>query len=83
MPECGSQVILCDVPIRIDTYQGCSHHCKYCFVYRKYDITNIRPAEGAQAVENFIKGKRNKETNWCDWNIPLHWGGGVRSVSAV
>lgn len=75
MPECGSQIILCDVPVRIDTYKGCSHHCQYCFVYRKYDISNIGLGESAQSVMNFIKGKRNKETNWCDWNIPLHWGG--------
>lgn len=75
MPECGSQVTLCDVPIRIDTYKGCSHHCKYCFVYRKYDISNIGLGESVQSVVNFIQGKRTKETNWCDWNIPLHWGG--------
>ncbi len=31
MPECGSQVILCDLPVRMDTYKGCSHNCKYCF----------------------------------------------------
>ena len=24
---------------------------------------------------NFISGARTKETNWCDWDIPLHWGG--------
>lgn len=75
MPECGSQITLCDLPIRLDTYRGCSHHCKYCFVYRKYDISNIGLGEGVQAVLNFIKGERNQNTSWCDWNIPLHWGG--------
>ena len=24
MPSCGSQIFLCDVPIRFDTYKGCS-----------------------------------------------------------
>lgn len=75
MPKCGSQCILCDVPIRIDTYKGCSHGCKYCFVYRKYDISKIKVDEKAQSVINFIKGKRDGATRWCDWNIPLHWGG--------
>ena len=75
MPACGSQCILCDVPIRIDSYQGCSHACKYCFVYRKYDISKIKLYDSVQSVLNFIQGKRNGETRWCDWNIPLHWGG--------
>ena len=25
-------------------------------------------------LRNFIDGKRNAETKWCDWNIPLQWG---------
>lgn len=72
---CGSQVILCDVPIRFDTYKGCSHACKYCFVKRKTDITQIEAQNCIKSLVGFINGKRNAETNWCDWNIPLHWGG--------
>lgn len=75
MPSCGSQVFLCDVPIRFDTYQGCSHACKYCFVYRSYDISKIKRGESAESLRKFIEGKRTKETMWADWNIPLHWGG--------
>ena len=75
MPRCGSQVFLCDVPVRFDTYKGCSHGCKYCFVFRKYDIKDIKPNETAKALMNFINKKRNQETVWCDWDIPLHWGG--------
>lgn len=75
MPECGSQVPICDVPIRFDTYKGCSFGCKYCFVRRKVDISKIEKGEGAAALLNFIEGKRSLETNWCDWDIPLHWGG--------
>lgn len=75
MAACGSQCTICDVPIRIDTYRGCSHGCKYCFVYRNYNISKIRPGDGAQSVIDFIKGKRCADTRWCDWNIPLHWGG--------
>ncbi len=49
--------------------------CKYCFVQLKYDIANIEKGEGVKSLRSFIEGKRNTETVWCDWNIPLHWGG--------
>lgn len=75
MPECGSQAVLCDLPIRFDTYRGCSHACRYCFAMRKIDINEIRANETQIALESFIKGERNRLTNWCDWDIPLHWGG--------
>lgn len=75
MPKCGSQVTLCDVPIRFDTYEGCSHACSYCFVNRKNDISKIRLGESAHALERFIAGERNQLTSFCDWDIPLHWGG--------
>lgn len=75
MPDCGSQVVLCDLPVRFDTYKGCSHACKYCFVKRKKDISDIEKGETAKALLNFINGKRSQVLNWCDWDIPLHWGG--------
>lgn len=77
MPKCGSQCWLCDIPIRYDTYKGCSHGCKYCFVQRngKYELSDIKKDEGPKALKDWISGKRTKETNWCDWDIPLHWGG--------
>ncbi len=75
MIECGSQIVLCDLPIRLDSYQGCSHACEYCFVKRKYDIKNIKPINSVNSLKGFIKGERTSLTNWCDWNIPLHWGG--------
>lgn len=73
--RCGSQVTICDVPISFDTYKGCSHACAYCFVKRKIDISEIEKDNCVQALARFIEGKRTKETQWCDWNIPLHWGG--------
>ena len=75
MPTAGSQVILCDVPIRFDTYEGCSHACSYCFAQRNRDISKIKMGESVNSLLNFIKGYRDKNTNWCDWDIPLHWGG--------
>lgn len=73
--ESGTQVTLCDMPIRIDTYKGCSHNCKYCFVKAGYDISKIKPSNCVEALKRFIDGQRTQLTNWCDWNIPLHWGG--------
>lgn len=75
MPNCGSQCWLCDLPIRFDTYKGCSHACRYCFANAKRDLTDIKPFEGVKALESFINGGRNIETRWCDWKIPIHWGG--------
>lgn len=74
MPRCGSQIILCDVPVRIDSYYGCNHQCKYCFTLRK-GYREVELGETAKGLLAFINGKRNKETRWCDWDIPLHWGG--------
>lgn len=73
--ECGSQIVLCDLPIHFDTYKGCSHACKYCFVKRNADLTKIEKKNCIKQLSNFIDGKRTKVTSWCDWEIPIHWGG--------
>ncbi len=75
MPRCGSQCYLCDVPIRFDTYKGCSHACRYCFVMRGKDIRDISKGESVQTLKSFCEGRRNGETKWSDWNIPIHIGG--------
>lgn len=75
MIRCNSQCLSCDYPVHFDTYKGCSHACKYCFVKRKYSIDTVEPQNTTQSLKNFIEGKRNFETKWCDWAIPLHWGG--------
>lgn len=75
MPKVGSQITLCDLPVRFDTYEGCSHACRYCFANRKRDITQIGYSEGAESLRDFINGARSGELKWLDWNIPLHFGG--------
>lgn len=76
MPKCGSQVTICDLPIRFDTYKGCTHDCKYCFVRRNNaQLLSVTKDESAESLRKFINGKRTSNTNWCDWNIPIHWGG--------
>jgi DNA repair photolyase len=72
---CGSQVIICDIPVRVDSYVGCSHDCKYCFARRKTDIAKVEPVGAAGAIVRWVEGKRNGMTNWVDWKIPLHFGG--------
>ncbi len=73
--ECGTQVVLCNIPIRFDTYEGCSHECKYCFAQRKKNISHVKKYGTVQSLRYFIEGKRTQETAWCDWDIPIHWGG--------
>lgn len=75
MAECGSQCYLCDIPIRFDTYEGCSHGCEYCFAKKFVDISKIKKGDGVDSLKKFVEGKRNLNTCWCDWDIPLHWGG--------
>ena len=76
MPKCGSQIVLCEVPVRYDTYKGCSHACRYCFAYRKGSISKVEAGESYNELKKFIEGDRSGlDVNWCDWKIPLHWGG--------
>ena len=76
MPKCGSQILLCEVPIRYDTYSGCAHGCKYCFAYRKGNIEKIEPGESYGELKKFIEGSRKvDDVKWCNWDIPIHWGG--------
>ena len=75
MPKCGSQCWLCDLPIRFDTYVGCTHDCKYCFVRRKSAL-NVSMGETVKALVSFMDvTNRNRDCAWCDWDIPVHWGG--------
>lgn len=75
MPRCGSQCFLCDLPIRFDTYEGCTHGCKYCFAEKFKDMNEIKVNETVKDLKNFIDGQRSGDIKWCDWNIPLHIGG--------
>lgn len=74
MPACGSQTILCDVPINFDTYKGCTFRCSYCFTQRKRSLSKAEPGESVGSLRNFIEGRRDSLTRWADWDIPIHWG---------
>lgn len=73
--RCGSQVTVCEYPISLDTYKNCTHACKYCFAQTHAGFENPEPMHCYKSLRKFIEGERTQITNWCDWNIPLHWGG--------
>lgn len=82
MPRAGSQIVLCDVPLRVDSLVGCQHNCKYCFTRRKCDEkigmdVEVEKGESPTTLLNFIKGDRKGEVNWVgpDEKFPLHFGG--------
>ena len=52
--KCGSQVILCNLPIRFDTYKGCSHGCRYCFAQKKNDISHIERGKKIMSMETLV-----------------------------
>lgn len=67
--------MLCNLPVRFDTYRGCSHGCKYCFVQKKASLEKIKRENTEVGLRRWIEGERTLETKWVDWKIPVHWGG--------
>jgi DNA repair photolyase len=71
--------MICDAPISIDNYRGCTHQCKYCFAARKERELNHKKvlpiSDAVNKVKRFLEGQRTKELSFIDFNIPLHWGG--------
>lgn len=45
------------------------------FCAEKSNLNEIKTDESPESLMAFIKGERTLETKWCDWNIPIHWGG--------
>lgn len=35
----------------------------------------VKKGDTVESLKAFVQGKRSGETAWCDWNIPIHWGG--------
>ena len=53
--KCGSQIILCNLPVRFDTYRGCSHGCRYCFAQKKNDISHIERDESVDGLRSLSR----------------------------
>lgn len=73
MIGCGTQCLVCDYPIHMDSYRGCEHGCLYCFANEKGD-KRIERLHQKKDLIAFIQGRRNSETRFIDWNIPIHFG---------
>lgn len=76
MVHCNSDCWLCDLPVGIDPYKGCSHGCSYCFA-RRFSAEiggDVQSNGSATRLLNFINGKRNDTTSFIDWNIPVRIG---------
>ena len=85
----NSQLYYCGVPFRLDTYNGCTFRCIYCFV-RAAELTSAaRKNRGdtilvpdPNAVERILSTGRltQKERaavaiEWIRHRVPIHWGG--------
>lgn len=53
--KCGSQIVLCNLPIRFDTYVGCSHGCRYCFVQKKNgQLEAVKKGGTVESLKAFV-----------------------------
>lgn len=79
MPNTAVTLPYCPYPVTFDTYKGCSHGCKYCFInFRaggcKVGDNCVKLGESPKSLEKWCKGERSRRNSWCDWNIPLCFG---------
>jgi len=80
LPKSGHELVTCYYPLRLDTYSGCSHDCKYCYAKnllepRGYWVGNIRPAN-IEVIEDYFEGNRDDEIGRCLENkLPVRLGG--------
>lgn len=74
MIHCGTLCLYCDYPITLDTYSGCTHDCRYCYVREDKAIHKVTPLDVKKDLISFIAGERTAKTKWCDWDIPIRIG---------
>lgn len=86
----NSQFAFCPNFMVFDSYQGCSHKCKYCFAYWG-NLVNASTLNRGKSFEDIrradVKILRKVLENWCtnkiqkqlrigiDMGMPIHWGG--------
>ena len=87
--DVNNQIYFCGVPFRLDTYSGCTHKCKYCFVRAAELFSASRGNKGnyvvpadpnvirLQLVSAFDTTKERESivTEWLRHRVPIHWGG--------
>jgi len=85
-----SQFYFCGVPFRLDSYQGCSHRCHYCFANKAFGgirssgiadrEAEILPADVESIRQDFEKAFSGDigidlRRQFLQRRIPIHWGG--------
>lgn len=85
----NNQIYFCGVPFRLDTYSGCTHFCKYCFVRaaeitsasrdnRGQYIVSANPNDIKRDLHNALDTDIARESIVIEWlrrKVPIHWGG--------
>ena len=88
-PRATSQHIFCPFPFSMDTYDGCTHNCNYCFSYFNYLINKATKEKNFATSQRFVdirhierifsnQPQNKKEKELCEFvkrKIPVHWGG--------
>jgi len=87
--DVNNQIYFCGVPFRLDTYSGCTHGCKYCFV-RAAELTSASrdnrgqyiiaadPKSVRRDLINALDTTVSRESITIEWlrrKVPIHWGG--------
>ena len=81
IPKTGHELLTCYYPLRLDTYSGCVHDCKYCYAKellepRGYWNPNIRPADINIIRNLFSKEQKDTTINSAIYKkIPVRMGG--------
>ena len=85
----NNQLYFCGIPFRLDTYNGCTFRCQYCYV-RAAELTSAaRKNRGetilvadANSVERILstamltqQQRANIAIEWIRHKVPVHWGG--------
>ena len=85
----NNQLYFCGVPFRLDSYNGCSHMCKYCFVRSQEVSAASRKNRGEQiliakpsdlnrimniALDTTLQ-REDINIEWLRHRAPIHWGG--------
>lgn len=72
----------CSLPLRVDSYRGCTIGCKYCFSRsinnRKNEFNKVISADPNKLERYFLKQNEKKNRGiiqqCIDYKIPLHFG---------
>lgn len=79
-----SQFTFCGLPLRLDSYAGCSFKCTYCFARYRGGNTfgeNVRPAD-PESIKRYFQSAFHSDTpkvgivaQFLRHHVPVHFGG--------